>query len=273
MKEIDLQNFSIGDGSLAFFLGPCVIESEEHTLYMAQKIQEIAQELQINVIFKASFDKANRSSVDSFRGLGIEKGLEILYKVKKTTTLPICSDIHTPQQASLAKEVLDVLQIPAFLCRQTALILAAAKTQKPVSIKKGQFVAPMDMKNIVHKMESVNNHNIILTERGTCFGYNNLVSDMRAIPIMKSFGYPVCFDATHSVQLPGGGAVSSGQRQFIKPLASAAVAAGCDMIFMECHNNPKEALSDKMSVIDLKDLRPLITTLLAIHEANQLSFV
>ncbi len=270
MKTIDLPHFSIGEGSsLAFFLGPCVIESEEHTLYMAQKIQELSEDLGVTVIFKASFDKANRSSIDSFRGPGIEKGLDILQKVKEQTGLSVCSDIHLPQHAHLAKEVLDVLQIPAFLCRQTDLIVAAAKTGKPVSIKKGQFVAPKDMQNVVHKMQSCNNEKIILTERGTCFGYNNLVSDMRCIPIMKSFGYPVCFDATHSIQLPGGGKNSSGERQFIKPLSCAAVAAGCDMVFMECHNNPQKALSDKMSVIDLKELVPLIITLKTIHEVQK----
>lgn len=268
MNEITIGQFTVGsDRPLAFFLGPCVIESLSHTLMMAEKIKEIAEKHSLHVVYKASFDKANRSSKDSFRGPGLDEGLKILQEVKKQFDLPVVSDIHTPEQAAIAAEVLDVLQIPAFLCRQTDLILAAGNTGKPISIKKGQFVAPLDMALVAEKVLSCGNDQVILTERGSSFGYNNLVADMRSIPLMQSLGHPVCFDATHSVQLPGGGKTSSGNREFIPNLAQAAVAAGCNMVFMECHNNPAEAKSDQMSVLPLEELAPLLDRLTRIHEA------
>lgn len=212
----------------------------------------------IPLIFKSSYDKANRTSVNSYRGPGIKKGLKILEKLKGKTNLPVISDVHSVDEVSYAAKVLDVIQIPALLCRQTDLILAASKTGKPVNIKKGQFLAPWDVKNIIEKFTSTGNHNLLITERGTSFGYNNLVVDMRSIPIMKSFGYPVVFDATHGVQLPGGrGATSGGQREFIAPLARAAVAAGCDAVFLEVHERPDKALCDGPNMLSLKEVSVL----------------
>jgi 2-dehydro-3-deoxyphosphooctonate aldolase (KDO 8-P synthase) len=263
MHKVKIKNFQIGsDEPLAMICGPCVIESQEHTLKAAETLKEIFSKTGVNFIFKASFDKANRSSYNSFRGPGIDEGLRILEKVKKEFDLPVTSDIHAPEEASIAAEVLDILQIPAFLCRQTDLIVAAAKTHKPVNVKKGQFMAPWDMKNVVEKIKSEGNSDIILTDRGTSFGYNNLVSDMRSMPIMQSLGVPVCFDATHSVQLPGGlGSTSGGQREFIPVLAKASIAAGANCLFMEAHPNPKEAKSDASSVLDFKELPALLKTL------------
>ena len=242
--------------------GPCVIEGEEHSLRAAESLKEIFGKTSINFIFKSSYDKANRSSIHAFRGPGLEKGLRILEKVKKEFDLPVVTDIHTPEEAAAASQVCDILQIPAFLCRQTDLIVAAAKTGKVLNIKKGQFMAPWDMKNVVEKCRSVGNPNVILTDRGTTFGYNNLVSDMRAIPIMQGFGVPVCFDATHSVQLPGGlGDSSGGQKEFIPILAKAAIASGANCLFIESHPDPKNAKSDAASVMDFKELPHLLSIL------------
>lgn len=266
MHTVHVKNIKIGSGHpLVLISGPCVIESEKSALDSAAFLYELTQELDIPFIYKSSYDKANRSSYSSFRGPGIHEGLKILEKVKKQFNCPVISDVHTVEEVEIAKDVLDVLQIPAFLCRQTDLVTACAKTKCAVNVKKGQFLAPHDMKNVVDKIEAFGNHNIILTERGYTFGYNNLVVDMRAIPIMQSLGYPVCFDGTHSVQLPGGlGHMSSGQRNMIPCLSKAAIAAGANAIFLESHPNPKEAKSDAMSVMDFKDLKPLLMTLKAI---------
>jgi len=267
MHKVPVGSFFVGkDEPLTVISGPCVIENRDHTLFCAEKLAEIMQGLNVNFIFKASYDKANRSSIDSFRGPGIEEGLRILEEVKKEFGLPVLSDVHTPEEAEAASRVLDVLQIPAFLCRQTDLITACAKTKKTIQVKKGQFVAPHDMGNVVKKITDFGNTRIILADRGTCFGYNNLVSDMRAIPIMKEFGFPVCFDASHSVQLPGGNKTSSsGEVKFIPVLAKAAVASGCQALFIESHPNPKEALSDSASVYPLDELQALLQQLVALH--------
>ena len=268
MHKVPVKDFFIGeDEPLTIISGPCVIESEEHTLACCEELVKITQKHNVQFIFKASYDKANRSSINSFRGPGIQEGLRILEKVKRTFNVPVLSDIHTPEEAPVAAEVLDVLQIPAFLCRQTDLIVACAETQKPIHIKKGQFVAPQDMGNVVDKIVSCGNNKIILVDRGTSFGYNNLVADMRAIPIMKEFGFPVSFDASHSIQLPGAqGNQSGGQSQFTPTLAKAAVAAGCQVVFLETHPKPKEAKSDSASVYPLEKLSELLKSLVAIHE-------
>lgn len=253
--------------SLFFIAGPCVIEDEKVVMEVGEELKRICQEYQIPLIFKASYDKANRTSIDSYRGPGLMKGLQILDKVKAQTGLPVLSDIHHPEEAPKVKDILDIIQIPAFLCRQTDLVIAAARTGRGVNIKKGQFMSPHEMAHVVQKVASTGNKNIFLTERGTLFGYNNLVVDMRAIPIMKSFGYPVIYDATHSVQLPGGaGNSSGGQREFILPLAKAAVAAGCDGIFMEVHPEPSKALSDRYTQIPLKDIRKIVRELINLKE-------
>jgi len=258
-RVVQVGNVRIGgDAPLAAIVGPCVIESQEHTLRLAHEIAAIAAAVGIPCIFKASFDKANRSSVHAYRGPGLEAGLEVLARVKREVGLPILTDIHTEQQAAPAAQVVDVLQIPAFLCRQTDLLLAAARTGKPVNVKKGQFLAPWDMRNVCEKITSAGNHQILLTERGASFGYNNLVSDMRSLVIMREFGYPVVFDATHSVQLPGGlGTATGGQRQFIFPLLRAAAAVGIDALFVETHDNPDAALSDGPNSMPLARLREL----------------
>jgi 2-dehydro-3-deoxyphosphooctonate aldolase (KDO 8-P synthase) len=268
MNLVKIRDILIGKGQpLTIISGPCVIESESHTLFCAEKLAKMMQKFNVNFIFKASYDKANRSSHTSFRGPGLEEGLRILEKVKNELGLPVISDVHTPEEVSAAAQVLDVLQIPAFLCRQTDMIVACAKSQKPLHVKKGQFVAPHDMGNVVDKIVAAGNKQIILCDRGTCFGYNNLVSDFRAIPIMQSFGYPVSFDASHSTQLPGGnGTSSSGEPEFIPTLAKAAVAAGCDAIFIESHPNPKEAKSDKDTVYPHDMLEALICKLSAIYD-------
>jgi len=256
------------DKGLFLIAGPCVIESESQTLFLAEQIGKIAQELDIYTIFKASFDKANRSSVNSFRGPGLEKGLEILDKVKKQTGLPVTSDIHKSSQAEPAAQVLDLIQIPAFLCRQTDLISSAARTGKPLNLKKGQFLAPWDMKWAIEKARSAGANDIILTERGSMFGYNNLVVDMRSIPHLKSEGCPVVFDATHSVQKPGGlGNATGGDREMVQVLAKAAVATGCDGVFFETHPDPDNALSDGPNMLNIKELKPMLTTLTRIHQA------
>lgn len=267
MKSLSIKNFKVGEKKpFAIISGPCIIESESHTLKCAETLVQICRELHLPLIFKASYDKANRSSVDSFRGPGLQEGLKILQKVKDTFDIPVTTDIHETSHADPAATVCDILQIPAFLCRQTDLILAAAHTKKIVNVKKGQFLAPWDMNNAIEKITSTGNDQIILTDRGTCFGYNNLVSDMRAIPIMKEFGYPICFDASHSAQLPGGlGKATGGQRQFIPTLAKAAVASGCHILFIESHPDPKNAKSDSTTVFPYDALKQLLTELIPLY--------
>ena len=269
MAAIKVKNITLGDGSLFVIAGPCVIENERETLKAAQRLKEIAQEVDLPLVIKASYDKANRSSVNSYRGPGIREGLEILKKVADQFDLPVISDVHSVDEVSLASQVLDIIQIPAFLCRQTDLLVEAGKCAKVVNVKKGQFMAPLDMKNVVEKIKSTGNEKIILTERGSSFGYNNLVTDMRSFPIMKDFGCPLVFDATHSVQLPGGaGSSSSGQREFVAPLAKAAVAAGADGLFLEVHENPEKALCDGPNSLAIEDLKGLLLSLKAIHSIH-----
>jgi 2-dehydro-3-deoxyphosphooctonate aldolase (KDO 8-P synthase) len=252
---------------LTIIAGPCVIETAETTLQIAERLKELTQELNLQLVFKASFDKANRTSIDSFRGPGLEKGLDILSRVKSQFDLMVLSDVHDISQINEAAQVLDIIQIPAFLCRQTDLLLAAARTAKPVNIKKGQFLAPWDMANIVEKVRSTGHSKILITERGATFGYNNLVVDFRGIQIMQATGCPVIFDATHSVQLPGGdGKRSGGQREFAPVLARAAVAAGADGIFFEVHPDPDHALCDGPNSLPLEGLRQLFAQLIAIRQ-------
>lgn len=269
-KEIKLiNNVKIG-GPNSFFLigGPCVIETHEHAFSLAREIKKICDHLKIPFIFKASYDKANRSSISSFRGPGLEKGLDILNHIKKELGVPVLSDVHETTQVEKAAEVLDVIQIPAFLCRQTDLIVAAAQTQKPLNIKKGQFLSPYDMKNVIDKILSQKNDNIILTERGTFFGYNNLVFDIRSIPIMKRLSFPVVIDASHSVQKPGGqGASSGGDAEFIPYIAKAGVSVGADGVFLEIHDNPPQALSDKHNSLNLNELHVLLSSLCQLKSA------
>jgi 2-dehydro-3-deoxyphosphooctonate aldolase (KDO 8-P synthase) len=252
-REISIGNITIGGQQpLAFIAGPCVIETEEITLRIAIKLIEISDKLGLPLIFKSSYDKANRTSVDSYRGPGLEEGLRILQRIKRELGILVLSDIHSTDEVSKAADTLDIIQIPAFLCRQTDIILAAAKTGKAVNIKKGQFLSPDDARNIIDKVRSTGNENIMITERGVSFGYNNLVVDMRSIPIMRGYGFPVIYDATHSVQLPGGlGSRSGGQREFIEPLSRAAVSAGCDAVFMEVHEAPDKALCDGPNMLGL----------------------
>jgi 2-dehydro-3-deoxyphosphooctonate aldolase (KDO 8-P synthase) len=255
-----------------FFLiaGPCVVESEDMTLTVADFLRETGELLGIPVIFKASYDKANRTSVDSYRGPGIDRGLEILRKVKEKAGLPLLSDVHSVGEIEKASAVLDMIQIPAFLCRQTDLLLAAGRTGLAVNIKKGQFLAPWDIKGAAAKVLSTGNRRVLLTERGTSFGYNNLIVDIRSIAVMKSFGFPVVFDATHSVQLPGGlGSSSGGQRKFVEHLSRAAVAAGADGLFLEVHPDPDSALCDGPNSLPLDQVRPLLTLLKEIHRLVQ----
>lgn len=263
MRNVPVKNFAIGQGEpLAVMCGPCVIESEEHCLKAAEVLKGMFSKRNIHFIFKSSYDKANRSSIRSYRGVGLEEGLRILQRVQKELDLAVVSDVHNPEEAKAAGEVLDMLQIPAFLCRQTDMLIAAGETGKVVSVKKGQFMAPWDMGNVVDKIRSTGNEKVILVDRGTTFGYNALVNDFRCIPIMQDFGVPVCFDATHSVQRPGGkGDSSGGDRQFIPYLAKAAVAVGANCLFMEAHPDPKNAKSDADSLIDFKDLPALIEQL------------
>ncbi|OUL26875.1 3-deoxy-8-phosphooctulonate synthase [Nostoc sp. RF31YmG] len=262
-------DISIGDGCpLVIIAGSCVIESELQTLKLAEAIKNKCEPLRIPLIYKSSFDKANRTSVDSFRGVSIKEGLRILQKVKDEFGIPVLTDIHEPFQAKIVAEVVDVIQIPALLCRQTDLLLAAAETGIPVNVKKGQFLAPWDLKNVVKKLEYGGAKNILLTERGTTFGYNGLVVDFRSIPIMRSLGCSIIFDATHSVQIPGGkGDKSDGQRQYVADLARAGVAVGADAIFMEVHENPDIALSDGLNMIPVANLESLLGNLLRIREA------
>lgn len=263
MRSLNLKDFFIVSG-------PCVIESEEHAMQCAEFLVALFEKKGVPFIFKASYDKANRSSIHSFRGPGIEEGLKILEKIRNTFAVPVFTDVHSPEEAREASEVCDVIQIPAFLCRQTDLLIAAGNTGAIVNVKKGQFMAPWDMQHVVDKLASTGNQNIILTDRGTTFGYNNLVSDMRAIPIMQRLGYPVLYDATHSVQLPGGlGDHSGGQREYIPTLSRAALAAGANGIYAEAHPDPQNAKSDAASVIPFRDLPELVESWLRIAQATQ----
>jgi len=267
--EFEVGNVHIGSGKLFLIAGPCVIESEAHVRKMADAIQRVTSDLGVPYIFKASYDKANRTSVDSFRGPGLAEGTAVLRRLAEATGLPVLTDVHEPAHCEVAAEGADVLQIPAFLCRQTDLILAAGRTGRAVNVKKGQFVAPWDMKHTVGKLLTTGNNRFFLTERGASFGYNNLVVDMRSLPIMRKLA-PVVFDGTHSVQTPSAAdGVSGGQPEFIPVLTRAAVAAGVDGIFLEVHDNPSQAKSDGANALDLKYLRQLLETLLAIHDAAQ----
>ncbi len=261
-----LDKIAIGGGKpLILIAGPCVVENEKSARRHAVAIKKITSRLKIPFIYKSSYDKANRSSIRSFRGLGIDEGLLILKRVKDETGLPVLTDVHTAEEAEKAAAVVDVLQVPAFLCRQTDLLLSCGRTGRIVNVKKGQFLAPWEMKNIAEKVASTGNHKILLTERGTSFGYNTLVSDFRAIPIMKSFGFPVIFDATHSVQQPGGrGTSSGGERQFVPILAQASVVAGADGVFMEVHEDPDHAPSDGPNMVPLRELERLLERLLTL---------
>jgi 2-dehydro-3-deoxyphosphooctonate aldolase (KDO 8-P synthase) len=274
-EAVRVGSIAIGGGApLVLIGGPCAIEDEKHALMTAERLAKIASDRRVSFIYKSSYDKANRFSINSYRGPGLREGLRILKKVRDTLGLPVLSDVHQVDEVAPASEVLDVLQIPAFLCRQTDLVLAAAKTGKPVNVKKGQFVAPGDMKNVVDKVLSAGNRSILLTERGASFGYHNLVVDMRGLAIMRGFGFPVIFDATHSVQLPGGaGDRSGGERKYVPALARAAVAFGIDALFMEMHEDPDRTLADGRPLSDgpnmlrIDDLPPLLQQLQAIESA------
>lgn len=265
-REITINDIKMGGSNgLVIIAGPCVIESEALTLQIAESLKEISGELSVPIIFKASYDKANRSSYKSYRGVGLSQGLKVLEKVKKKFNFTILSDVHTEEEAEAAYPLLDIIQIPAFLCRQTDFIIKVASKDKGINIKKGQFLAPWDIKNVVEKVELTGNQKLLITERGTSFGYNNLVSDMRSLVILRGFGYPVIFDATHSVQLPGGmGESSGGQRQFVEYLGRAAVAVGVDAVFMEVHPDPSRALCDGPNSLPLKDVKGFISQLIKI---------
>lgn len=266
-KSFQVENVTFGDGNLSFILGPCVVESYEHAYKMASEIKAICERVGVEFVYKSSFDKANRSSAESFRGGGMDFGLEILAQIKKELNVPIITDVHEPDQTEKAAEVADILQIPAFLCRQTDLLVASAKTGKAVNVKKGQFLAPWDAKNIVEKLNSAGCEKVLLTERGASFGYNNLVVDFKSFPIMRDFGVPVVFDVTHSLQLPGGlGKATGGLAQYIESFARAGVACGVDAVFMEVHDNPKIAPSDGPNQLPLEKLEGLLSKLKAIHE-------
>lgn len=266
MKTVAIGDYLVGGKEpLVLIAGPCVIEGYERTLAIGKAVKEITDRLGMPYIFKASYDKANRSSFNSFRGPGLTEGLAILQKIKTELGVPVVSDVHETIQTAPAAQVLDILQIPAFLCRQTDLLNSAALTGKAVNVKKGQFLAPWDMKNVISKLEEAGNEKILLTERGASFGYNNLVTDMRSLAIMRSFGYPVVMDATHSVQIPGGqGTTSGGQSQFVPHMARAAAAVGIDALFLEVHDNPAEAMSDGPNMVRLDDLEALLKDVLTI---------
>ena len=260
INKVKLNNFEIGGNKLTILAGPCAIESKDILFKTADFLKDLTSKLDINFIFKSSYDKANRSSINSYRGLGIEKGLSLLNEVKKEFNVPIVTDIHNPDEAKIAAEVADIIQIPAFLCRQTDLLVAAAKTNKIINIKKGQFLAPSQMKSIAQKVIESGNNKVTITDRGVTFGYNNLVSDMRAIPIIQEMGYPVIFDATHSVQLPGGcGESSGGERKFVPILAKSAVAAGVNGLFFEVHPEPDIALCDGPNMINFNQAKEIFT--------------
>ena len=267
VNSVSLRDFLIGGDKLTVLAGPCAIESKDILFKTAEYLKKATSELDINYIFKSSYDKANRSSINSYRGLGMEKGLELLAEVKKEFDLPIVTDIHNPDEAEIAAEVADIIQIPAFLCRQTDLLVAAAKTNKIINIKKGQFLAPQQMKSIANKVKESGNNKITITDRGVTFGYNNLVSDMRAIPIIQEMGYPVIFDATHSVQLPGGcGDSSSGERKFVPILAKSAVAAGANGLFFEVHPDPDSALCDGANMVNFEQAKEIFKVCKQIFE-------
>ncbi len=269
MKQIQVGNIKIGDKNpLVLIAGPCVIESEGLCLDAAVTIKKIADKVGIPFIFKTSFDKANRLSIDSYRGPGIKKGLSVLRRIKQEIKVPILTDVHCQADIIEVSKVADIIQIPALLCRQTDIVTAAAKSGKVINIKKGQFLAPWDIVPIIKKIESVGNKSILITERGACFGYNNLVTDFRSLGIMREFGYPVIYDATHSVQLPGGkGTASGGQREFVEGLSRAAVAFGCDGLFLEVHSSPDKALCDGPNMIDFKALEKLLKQVTRIEKA------
>ena len=261
MKVVKIGNIKIGNNNpLVLIAGPCVIESLDLSLFVADRVKSITEKLNIPYIFKSSYDKSNRSNVEYYRGPGVEKGIEILLKVKEKIGIPVLSDVHCKSEVPIVKDVLDVIQIPAYLCQQTDLVVESAKTQKPINVKKGQFLAPWDMKKICKKIESTGNTNILLTERGTVFGYNNLISDIRSIPIMQSIGYPVAVDVTHIVRIPGPASkeAKGGQPEFIPHIAFAAVAAGCDALFLEVHPEPSEALCDAASMLKLSYLEEIL---------------
>jgi len=270
-RTVIIDNIRLGDNNpLVLISGPCVIENKESTLRLAQELKNITKTLGVPLIFKASYDKANRTSINSYRGPGIEEGLAILAEVKKKIGVPVLSDVHQLSEIELAAQVLDVIQIPAFLCRQTDLITAVARQGKTVNIKKGQFLSPQEIEPITKKITSFDNNNILLTERGTTFGYNNLVVDMRSLIIMRKFGFPIIFDATHSVQLPGAkGAASGGERQFVSPLAMAAAAVGIDGVYMEVHENPEKALCDGPNSLKITDLPCLLDKIKKISAINK----
>jgi 2-dehydro-3-deoxyphosphooctonate aldolase (KDO 8-P synthase) len=259
----------LGNSNPLFIIaGPCVIESEDIVVHTAERLKELCSKIGLPLLFKSSYDKANRTSLSSFRGPGLEKGIRILSRVRNELNLPVISDIHSVEEVKPASEVLDALQVPAFLCRQTDLILAASATGKPVNIKKGQFLSPWDIKNVIDKFVSTGNRDLFITERGVSFGYNNLVVDFRGLPIMRSFGYPVIFDVTHSLQLPGGmGKSSGGQREFAEPLARAAVAVGVDGLFMEVHPEPEKALCDGPNMIKLDKVENILKNMKALDES------
>ena len=268
MQIVKIGNYQVGDGKkLMLMAGPCVLEGYERSLAIGKRVKQITDKLGINYVFKASYDKANRSAFNSFRGPGLTEGLAMLASIKQELQVPVVSDIHEVSQVEQAAQVLDILQIPAFLCRQTDLVYAAAQTQRVVNVKKGQFLAPWDMKNVVNKILEAGNKNILLTERGSSFGYNTLVTDMRGLAIMREIGYPVVMDATHSVQIPGGlGTASGGQSQYVPHMARAAAAVGIDALFLEVHDNPSEALSDGPNMVSLDKLEELLTDVLAIYK-------
>jgi len=270
VTPIQFAGLSVGGGApLLLIAGPCVIESEAHALGLAHAIRDIAARAGVQYVFKASYDKANRTSTRSFRGPGLDEGLTVLARVREAAGVPILTDIHEPSHAARVAEVADVLQIPAFLVRQTDLVVAAAKTGRVVNLKKGQFLAPNDMRHAVEKVTATGNRQVIVTERGSSFGYNNLVVDMRAFPIMRRFGFPVVYDVTHSLQLPGAGdGVTAGQAEFIEPMASAGVAAGVDGVFMEVHEAPERAKSDAQNALRLDLLEPLLHRLVRLHDAR-----
>jgi 3-deoxy-8-phosphooctulonate synthase len=267
IKSFQVGNVAFGDGNLSFILGPCVVESEKHALFMAREIKDICDAVGVRFVYKSSFDKANRSSIESFRGKGMEFGLDVLAQVKREIGVPVITDVHETWQIEKTAEVVDIIQIPAFLCRQTDLLVESAKTGKAVNVKKGQFLAPWDAKNIVEKLRGAGGEKILLTERGVSFGYNNLVVDMRSFPVMRNFGVPVVFDVTHSLQLPGGlGKATGGQSEYIEHFARAGVACGVDAVFMEVHDNPSQAPSDGPNQLPLNRLEKLLSKLKQIHE-------
>jgi 2-dehydro-3-deoxyphosphooctonate aldolase (KDO 8-P synthase) len=268
-REISIANTKLGGNNPLYIIaGPCVIESEDIAFYTAERLKVICSQVGLSLLFKSSYDKANRTSLSSFRGPGLEKGLQIFSDVRSRFGIPVISDVHSIDEVKPSSEVLDALQIPAFLCRQTDLILSASNTGKPVNIKKGQFLAPWDIKNIIDKFISTGNRSLFITERGTSFGYNNLVVDFRGLPIMRAFGYPVIFDVTHSLQLPGGlGSSSGGQKEFAEPLARAAVAAGVDGLFMEVHPDPDKALCDGPNMIPIDAVPDFLRVMKQIHNA------